>query len=108
MAREAWKAWAVPAKAAPDARRHPHLTGGGLHLLYGFAERFSRQQIERDGHRGELALVIDGQRGGVALETGEGAQGNHGPVGAADINVAQGIRVLPIFRGHLHDHVVLV
>ena len=61
MASDAWKAWAVPAKTAPDAPRHSHLPRGSLDRLHRIAECHPGRQIERYGHRRELPLVIHRQ-----------------------------------------------
>ena len=43
----------------------------GLHRL---AQRSAVAQVERDGHGGKLALVVDGQRAGRCLEVRDGAE----------------------------------
>ncbi len=57
-------------EAGLHAGRHVHLF---LHLVNGgdgLAQRSVRRQVERDGDRRELSLVVDGERRVDAAETG--------------------------------------
>ena len=65
-------------EAALHGGRHPDgrdsLGDGGL----GVAERFSGGQVERQGSRGRLALVVDRQGRVLQRPGGDGRQGDHG------------------------------
>ena len=63
-----WKALHVAGEVGADDVGHVHfrhrLLDGGGRLL----ERHAGRQIVGDGHRGELALVVDDQRRDAALD----------------------------------------
>jgi len=48
----------------------------GIDGIHRFPERHAGGEVEGKGHHGKLPLMIDGQRGGAGLKTGEGAERN--------------------------------
>ena len=63
-----------PLKAAADGGGQAHLARGLLDRRDGVAQRRARREIERDGDRRKLALVIDGERRGGGGIVREGAE----------------------------------
>src|SRR5580704_11057076 len=76
--------------------------------LSGFAQRNSRREVERDGDRRHLPLVIHGQRRVRRFVVSKRRQGHGRPGGRTKVNVLQGFRSLLELRRNLHDHVILV
>src|SRR5204862_3672756 len=74
----------------------------------GVAEGDAGREVEGEGDDGELALVVDGERGGGRGEVGEGGEGHGRAGGRAHVDVLEGLRVLLEARLHLEDDVVLV
>eukprot|EP01136_Pigoraptor_vietnamica_P036003 Opistho-1_new@9345 len=62
----------------------------------------------RDGRRIELIELLDRRRRGVGLDRHHGRQRHHLPVDAADEELAELLRVVPVLLRHLHDDVVAV
>ncbi len=94
-------------EAAADRRRHVHLALDRTHAVDGIAERDAGREVERDGHRRQLALVIDGQRLRTAGEPRHGIERNQ-PAGVrAHVELGQRARVLLEIRRHLQDDLVL-
>ena len=91
-----------------DGGRKADLAGRLSDGLDGIAQRDAGLQVERDGDRREQALVVHRERRDGRTVMGDGAQGNLLAAGRAHIDVAQGLRVLPVPRGGLHHHVILV
>ncbi len=60
-----------------NAGGHVQVVLGVVDGCDGVAQRGIRGEIERDGYRGELALMIDGERGRLSLEMRELRQGHH-------------------------------
>src|SRR5438876_9573670 len=54
-------------KTAMDIRRHSHLPFDFLHCVHGLTKRHSLGEIERQGGRGKLSLMIDALRGQTRL-----------------------------------------
>ena len=91
-----------------DAGGHAHLL---LHLgnhFRGFAQRFSRRQVERDGHYRKLSLVVDGQRGLGRFKVAEGRQRHLRAGGGFHIDAGERTQVLAKLRINLQHHVILV
>ena len=72
------------------------------------AQRTPRREVERDGHRRELALVADrgGRRAWAVL--GHGGDRHHAAAGRVDIEIGQPHRALAVPRRGLHHDVILV
>ena len=70
-----------------QCRRHAQL---GHHVLDAFdrlPERDTGRQIERQGDRRELPLVVDRKGFDLGREMGEGAQRDLRPAGAVDVDL---------------------
>ena len=65
-------------------------------------------KVEGKGDGRELALVIDGQRGGGGREVGEGTQWHLGATGRAHVEVLERLRILPKSWRYLHHNMILV
>ena len=61
-------------EASLDAGRQSDLGCGLLNRLHRLAQRSAVAQVEGDGDRRELSLVVDGQRPGGGFEVRDGAQ----------------------------------
>ncbi len=72
---ESWNACAVPWKLVAMRRRQLG-ERGLLDLRHGVAQRHARPQVERDGHRRQLAGVVDRQRADAGLDTGQARERN--------------------------------
>ena len=92
------------------AARHPDrlIVNGRFDPRDGVAERRTRHQVEREGHRRELRLVIDGERGPVGGIAGHRRERHLHAVVGAHVDVAQDVGPLPVRRPHFHHDVVLV
>src|ERR1017187_3902920 len=66
-----------------------------LHAPDRLAERNSGQQVERDGHRRQLAQVRDGKRSDLRAQPGQRVELHHLPARRADVEPAQGSRIEP-------------
>src|SRR3546814_7104277 len=76
-------------EAGDDGGRQVHVALSGVDDVDGLAERIARRQVERDGHRRQLALVVDRAGADVALDMGDGIERYQMTVIGADINVLQ-------------------
>src|SRR6266404_2274729 len=98
----------VALEASTERGRHVE---PGLRLfdrLYGLTQGDVRRQVEAQGYRGELPLMIDGQeRGWRVCPFRERAQA-HLLSGDRRVDVDPVERVLLQFRHHLLDHVIAV
>ena len=53
-------------EAGADGSRHAQLADGVIHKLRGLAQGKPRAQVEGNGHRRQLAEMVDGKRPGLA------------------------------------------
>ena len=74
----------------------------------GVAEGDAGRQVERQRDRGELALVVDGERRRTRGQVCEGAQRHLGAGGGLHVDRLERLGVLLKARGDLEDHVVLI
>ena len=95
-------------EAAADGGREPDLLLGLVDGRDRVAQGHAHGQVEGDGDRGQLALVVDRQGGVLQLVVGEGGERHQRPLGRPDVDGVQGVGVLPVLGRHFHDHVVLV
>ncbi len=88
--------------------RQVEIRGGFLDRRYRVADRSVRSEVEAQGHRRELALVVDRQRPDHRGDLGELAQRNLGPGGRCRVDSAE--RVAPELKARLdlEDHIVFV
>ncbi|TWG86307.1 hypothetical protein L602_002100000960 [Cupriavidus gilardii J11] len=71
-------------------------------------QRYALGEVERDGGRGELALVVDPQRRAGRHDPRKGRQ-RHAVAGAGDdVDVLQRLRPLQVFLAQFHHHAILV
>ena len=91
-----------------DARGHSDLLAGSVDRGDRVAQRVARREIERNRHRGELALMIDGQRRRARLEMGEGAQRHLAAGVRANVDVVERVRIALKLRRDFEHHVILI
>ena len=84
------------------------LVGEVLHLVDDLAERRAGLQVEGDGGRGKLPVVIDGLRSGFGDEVGQGIERNQFPGGILEVEQGKRARVGLIFRFQFQQHLVFV
>ena len=95
-------------EAAPQGGRQMDLLLGLVDGRHGIAQGHAHGQVEGQGHRGQLALMVHREGRVPAFQGGEGAEGDQVPGVGAHVGVAEAIRRLHEGGVHLHDHVVLV
>ena len=95
-------------EAGGDRRRQVHCLHRLLDRRYGIADRRARSEVEAQGYRGELALVVDRDRRDCLRDGGELAQRDFAATRRGGVNPAQRIRPELQARIDLQDHVVLV
>ncbi len=77
-----------------------------LDAVDGIAQRDAGQQVEGDGHRRQLALVVDGQGLRLAGEAGYRIERDQ-LAATAHVDAGQGLRIGLEFRGDFEDNLVL-
>ena len=77
-------------EARAERGGQPQLLLHLLHLGHRVAERHPGLEVEGDGHRGELAQVIDGERAHRARELGHRVERDELAARAADVEHAEG------------------
>src|SRR4029077_10101541 len=95
-------------EAGCDRGRQVQIRGGFLDRRYRVADRRVRGEVEAQGHRGELALVVDRERSDGPRDLSELAQRNLSPGGSCCINSAERIGSELEIGLHLEDHIVLI
>src|SRR5207244_5265181 len=102
-----------------ECRRRPLKTGfygggkadGALRIvdyLRGLPQRNVLRQIERQGHRGILPLVVNRQRCVRRPKVSERSQRHSSPIRSAHINVLQRLGTSSKLRRNFHHHVILI
>ena len=87
-------------------RRHLNRFARLVNLGGRISQGRARRQVERDGHRLQLADVVDRSRAGTALHRGKAADRHQHSATGAHINAVQRKLVLLGFRREFHDHLV--
>src|SRR5579859_6256665 len=95
-------------KLSLNARRQIQIGFGGVDGIDGVAERGVGRQVERKSDDGKLALMIQGERGGIGFDASEGGKRNLRAVGGVDVNILERIGILLELRVHFHDDVILI
>ena len=81
---------------------------GGLHGGDALPQRHAGAQVVRNGHRGELTVVVHGNGPHARLHFDQGIQGHEVAVGGAHIEARQGRTVLLKFFLQFHKNRVVV
>src|SRR5207237_1854741 len=76
--------------------------------LRGLPQRNVLRQIERQGHRGILPLVVNRQRCVRRPKVSERSQRHSSPIRSAHINVLQRLGTSSKLRRNFHHHVILI
>ncbi len=108
VASTARKARAEPWKLPRTVVGTPIRVEGVLDRAGRLRQRHVFRQVERDGRRDELRLVIDGERGLGRLVTREHRQRHLRAALGADVHLVQGVGRLPVLGRGLHHDVILV
>ena len=95
-------------EAGVDVGRQADLPLRRLDVLDRVSERRARREVEGERDRGELALVVDGERGRARLVARERRERHERARARAHVDVAQGRRRLLELRAHLEHDAVLV
>ncbi len=74
-------------KFSLNAGRHVEVGLGGVDGVNGVAEGGIGREIERESDDGKLALMIEGERGGISFGSCEGRQRNLRAVRGVDVDI---------------------
>ena len=105
---ESWNTCAVPEKPVTIVDRQVRRLFELRDLVDGVAQRNARREVERDRHRGLLALVVDLQRADARHHFGHRIQRNGPVVGRLHIELGQIGRIDAELRLRLQDDLVVV
>ena len=95
-------------KTAMDIRRHSHLPFDFLHCVHGLTKRHSLGEIERQGDRGKLSLMIDALRGQTRFVVNKRTQRDFDAICRSHVNILERVGILLIRQFGFHHDVILI